>query len=210
MIYVPRVPKKCPDGIQGRHVVIPGDTMSDLADFYRIPLPSLIGANPHIANPDQIFPGDVLCVPGQVPYPCCLVLRPVENLPVGSTATATVHIDSLGGQAISVVAVLPAPAVFGEFDSYGILALIDVETQLGIQLFPNPQDPPTWSATLRLPTAISLTPETVILLRPVNLETDIPGPTILRAPLVECCPNGIPIHHPDQPKPPPRRRRRRR
>ncbi|QNO16618.1 LysM peptidoglycan-binding domain-containing protein [Alkalicella caledoniensis] len=68
-----RVPKTCPSGV--RYTVKPGDSMFFIAQRFGISLKALIGANPHIANPAEIFPGDVLCIPiksadGRVPGKC--------------------------------------------------------------------------------------------------------------------------------------------
>ncbi len=69
-----RVPVSCPPGFQGRYTVRPGDTMFFIARRFGVTLQALISANPHIPNPNLIFPGDVLCVPtvepGRVPVSC--------------------------------------------------------------------------------------------------------------------------------------------
>jgi len=67
-----RVPVSCPPGFQGRYTVQPGDTMFFIAQRFGVSLQALINANPQIPNPNQIFPGDVLCVPG-VGQPDCRV-----------------------------------------------------------------------------------------------------------------------------------------
>ncbi len=58
-----RKPLKCPEGFKGRYKVEHGDTMFEIAQRFNLPLDALINANPHIFDPDKIFPGDVLCVP---------------------------------------------------------------------------------------------------------------------------------------------------
>ena len=65
-----RVPASCPVGFQGRYTVQSGDTMFFIAQRFGVSLQALIGANPHIADPNLIFPGDVLCVPGVVAPTC--------------------------------------------------------------------------------------------------------------------------------------------
>jgi len=45
------------------HTVVPGDTMWQLAVRYHVGLTEIIGANPHIADPHWIYPGDVLTIP---------------------------------------------------------------------------------------------------------------------------------------------------
>jgi LysM repeat protein len=70
----PRIPSSCPTGFQGRYTVVSGDTMFFIAQRFGVSLDSLIAANPHITNPNMIFPGDVLCVPGEeggrIPVSC--------------------------------------------------------------------------------------------------------------------------------------------
>ena len=58
-----RIPKHCPPGFQGRYTVKPGDTMFLIAQRFGVSLQALIKANPHITDPNKIFPCDVLCVP---------------------------------------------------------------------------------------------------------------------------------------------------
>jgi LysM repeat protein len=58
-----RQPKSCPPGFSGRYTVRPGDTMFLIARRFGVSLQALISANPHITNPNLIFPCDVLCVP---------------------------------------------------------------------------------------------------------------------------------------------------
>ena len=69
-----RVPATCPPGFQDRYTVQPGDSMFLIARRFGIALAELINANPHITDPSQIFPGDVLCVPpeptGRIPAQC--------------------------------------------------------------------------------------------------------------------------------------------
>ncbi|WP_353893068.1 LysM peptidoglycan-binding domain-containing protein [Proteinivorax hydrogeniformans] len=63
----PRVPKECPPNFERRYTVQSGDTMFLIARRFGVSLQALINANPHIPNPNVIFPGDVLCVPGKPP-----------------------------------------------------------------------------------------------------------------------------------------------
>lgn len=59
-----RYPPDCPEGYKSLYFVIAGDTMSIIASRFGITEKELIAVNPHIADPDMIYPGDVLCVPG--------------------------------------------------------------------------------------------------------------------------------------------------
>ncbi len=45
------------------HTVVSGDTMWKIAVKYRVGLSEIKGANPHIANPNLIYPGQVLNIP---------------------------------------------------------------------------------------------------------------------------------------------------
>ena len=48
------------------HTVAPGDTMWKLAVKYQVGTSEIISANPQVANPDLIYPGQILYIP-QVP-----------------------------------------------------------------------------------------------------------------------------------------------
>ncbi len=58
-----RRPEVCPAGFNIRFEVAQGETMWSIARTFEVSLSDLIRANPHIENPDVLFPGDVLCVP---------------------------------------------------------------------------------------------------------------------------------------------------
>ena len=45
------------------HTVVPGDTMWKLAVKYQVGTSEIISANPQVANPDLIYPGQVLNIP---------------------------------------------------------------------------------------------------------------------------------------------------
>ena len=62
----PMVPP-CPNG--QLYTVRPGDSMFMIARQAGIPLSSLITANPQIPDPNTIYPGQQLCVPGAVVPP---------------------------------------------------------------------------------------------------------------------------------------------
>ncbi|MBE3556047.1 MAG: SafA/ExsA family spore coat assembly protein [Firmicutes bacterium] len=46
-----------------RYVIQPGDTLYAIAKRYGISLNRLIAANPQIADPNVIYPGEVICIP---------------------------------------------------------------------------------------------------------------------------------------------------
>ncbi len=59
-----RYPQDCPEGFISRYFVVSGDTMSIIAQYFGTTKEQLIAANPHIADPNILYIGDVLCVPG--------------------------------------------------------------------------------------------------------------------------------------------------
>ncbi|WP_350342866.1 LysM peptidoglycan-binding domain-containing protein [Proteinivorax tanatarense] len=58
-----RIPTTCPAGFEGRYIVKTGDSMYFIAQRCGVSVQALINANPHISNPNVIYPCDVLCVP---------------------------------------------------------------------------------------------------------------------------------------------------
>jgi len=48
-----------------RYTVIPGDNLTKISRRYGIPLADVIEANPQIADPNLIFPGDIVFIPNQ-------------------------------------------------------------------------------------------------------------------------------------------------
>lgn len=183
----PRIPDSCPEGFKGRYVVSPGDTLFNLSQIFRVRLEALYANNPHIPNPNILYPGDVLCVPSQISIPCCVELQKKTRVPFGTGAVAYANFGPRGGQSISVLATLPAPAYFGNYDIYIMTAYFKDVGGFGNQLFPTREDPPTWSSRIELPTAATLTSNVLIAIQPSNSTTGISGPVILQNTLSECC-----------------------
>ena len=175
----PRIPQSCPPGFLGRYTVLPGDTFFIIAQMFRVRIEALAVNNPHIPNPNLIFPGDVLCVPGLIPYPCCTVLQPRGRVPFGTGGVAYLNFAPRGGQAVSFMATLPQPLNFGDFDLYTGDIFIPEIGGFGNQLFPTPEDPPTWSGRVDLPTVAAVVPNSRIVIRPFNSTTGVSGPIIL-------------------------------
>lgn len=67
VIRIPTVqpPPPPPPPTGGRYVVQPGDTLAAIARRFNVRLPALIAANPQIANPNLIFPGQIINIPGR-------------------------------------------------------------------------------------------------------------------------------------------------
>jgi len=176
----PRVPQNCPPGFLGRYTVVPGDVFYLIAQMFRVRLEALAVNNPHIPNPNILFPGDVLCVPGLVPYPCCTILKPVRPVPFGTSGVASVNFAPRGGQSVNFMATLPQPTVFGNFNMYTGDIFIPGIGGFGNQLFPTPENPPTWSTRIELPTVASVVPNSIVVVRPFNSLTGLSGQPILQ------------------------------
>ena len=176
-----RVPQSCPPGFLGRYTVRPGDTFFTIAQMFRVRLEALVVNNPHISNPNFIFPGDVICVPGLIPYPCCIVLRALGGVPFGTGGVALINFAPSGGQAVTFSATLPLPSTFGNFDIYVGEILIPNIGGFGNQLFPTPEEPPTWSGRVEIPTVASIVPNSRVEIRPSNSVLGISGAVILDA-----------------------------
>lgn len=183
---IPRIPTSCPPGFQGRYTVRPGDTMWIISQMFRVRFEGLVVNNPHITDPNVIYPGDVLCIPGLVPFPCCITLREMIGVPLGTAGAAIAHIDNLGTQSVSTVATLPAPIVFGNYNFYRVSLIIPEQVVLTELLFPTPEDPPTYSATISLPTVAQITPNSRMVIQPYNTLTGRTGPVILEGRFIQC------------------------
>lgn len=56
--------------------VKPGDTLYLIGKKFGKCVQQMIEANPQLANPDLIYPGQMICVPGVHHHEYCLVLKP--------------------------------------------------------------------------------------------------------------------------------------
>ncbi|MCL7748627.1 LysM peptidoglycan-binding domain-containing protein [Halalkalibacter alkaliphilus] len=63
----PSIDVDCP--MERFHIVRPGETLYELASRFNIPLESLVAANNHVENPDQVVVGTKLCVPSPMVTP---------------------------------------------------------------------------------------------------------------------------------------------
>jgi len=185
-IYVNRIPTSCPAGFRGRYTVSPGDTMYTIAQIFRVSLDLLIRANPHISDPNLIFPGDVLCVPALITIPCCVVLKKQGRVPFGTGGVGYVNFGPQGGQVINVMATLPPPTYFGDFDIYIATAFFTDIGGFGNQMFASPENPPTWATRIELPTIVTVSSDVQIVIQPSNSITGLTGPVILFNDLKNC------------------------
>lgn len=183
---VPRIPTSCPEGFKGRYVVSPGDTLYRLSQMFRVRLEALYANNHHIPNPNILYPGDVLCVPSLIPIPCCIELEKRGLTPFGSGAIAYANFGPRGGQSISVMATLPDPSFYGNYDIYITTAFFTDIGGFGNELFPTMEDPPTWASRIELPTVVSLSSDVRITIQPSNSATGLSGPVIFENTLAGC------------------------
>ena len=79
-ICIPSAPPRCPGG---RLVVVqPGDSLFSIGQRNGVPVEAMIAANPQLADPDLILPGQVVCVP-RAPASCAgiqYVVQPGDSL----------------------------------------------------------------------------------------------------------------------------------
>ncbi|MGE5507882.1 MAG: SafA/ExsA family spore coat assembly protein [Chitinophagales bacterium] len=67
VVHIPLMPPERPPVGRFLYVVQPGDTLFEIAKRFGVDLNVLINANPQIACPDLIFPGQVIFVPHRRP-----------------------------------------------------------------------------------------------------------------------------------------------
>ncbi|MEW6447258.1 MAG: LysM peptidoglycan-binding domain-containing protein [Bacillota bacterium] len=182
------IPDTCPPGFR-RYTVMSGDTMFLIARRFGVPLDRLIAANPHIANPDLIYPGDVVCIPERgLRFPCCVVLRvphPPPEFRPDPWGAALIMQPAADQHAVSILTVgLPPPYTLGRFNIYeGVVKIPGVDS-FEFRLFPTPEKPPTRAGTLVIKPL--LTPDTEVIVRPANWKICASGPTVLAGTLEQC------------------------
>lgn len=142
--------------------------------------------NPNAAPSPAPLPPE----PRPLTFPCCVLLRKTSAVPPSApnaVGSALISVQS-GSQTVSVLAVgLPAPSVFGSFDSYEGLVFIPIIGAFGFALFPStsPFEPLTWAGSVALAQPV-LTAQTTVSIRPANSQTGVSGPDALRGTLSGC------------------------
>ncbi|MBA2132357.1 LysM peptidoglycan-binding domain-containing protein [Capillibacterium thermochitinicola] len=58
----------CPTGLT--YMVTPGETLFDIAQRLGVSVEELLFLNPQITDPNQLQPGELLCIPMPMPQPC--------------------------------------------------------------------------------------------------------------------------------------------
>ena len=181
----PRTPSECPEGFLGRYTVVPGDTFYNIARMFRVGIWQLASNNPHIIDPNILYPGDILCVPGFIYFPCCIILRSLGRVPFGTAGVCFINFAPRGGQAVNFLATLPLPEYFGDFDMYIGEIFIPGIGGFGNRLFASLEDPPNWTTRIDLPTVAYILPNSRIVIRPVNSMTSLSGPIVLQGITIE-------------------------
>lgn len=102
------------------YTVVPGDSLFTIANRFGVSLQALMAANPQITNPNLIFPGQVICIPGaQVPtVECCMLLFRTANVPIipGAEAGGVARVfqaPNHNGSVLVATIGLPQPSALG-------------------------------------------------------------------------------------------------
>ncbi len=134
-------PPSCPGGFL--YTVQRGDTLFLLAQRFGVSLSALIQANPQLADPNLIFPGQVLCIPtapdGIPTIECCMLLFRTANVPVDPDAEAAgvarIFQTAAGGNVLVSAIGLPDPAVLGGTTYVAWIRQTPTGQTIPIQLF---------------------------------------------------------------------------
>lgn len=81
----------CPAGTMP-YVIRAGDTFYAISRTFNISLDALLAANPGV-NPDRLFIGQVICIPGTAPTPPPIAVCPV--LSIGSSGPSVAQLQQL-------------------------------------------------------------------------------------------------------------------
>jgi LysM repeat protein len=180
-----RVPESCPQGFDS-YTVVTGDTMAKIAQRLSLDIGLIIANNLHIENPSVIFPGDVLCVPIPLPFPCCVVLNRI-NPALSSDALGMALAQKLtdGNHALIITAInLPVPSTLGNFDMYEGFVGIPGIGGFGFPLSLILSEVPAWTGTLRIKPLLTSGNQLYVI--PGNSQTGISGSPILEGNLEQC------------------------
>ena len=203
VICVPgAAPGPCPNGTP--YVIRAGDTFNAIAARNGTSVQALTAANPGV-NPNLLFIGQTICIPGGVAppppvfinTPCCLLLQPVlanlqavGDIPIGGVLARAVAMST---RAFTVtVSPLPQPNTFGNFDAYvAVMRMFregnpqDINT-IHIRLVPSSfgNQPVVWAGSVII-TEHPAAGETVEV-RPLNSTSGVQGAPLLRGDLGSC------------------------
>lgn len=180
---LPRIPEKCPEGFF-RYTVVKGDTIFKLSQRLGVDDGLIIANNPHIQDPALIFPGDILCLPIPITFPCRVELFPVPDTPPTQRGEVLIEQLPAGQQQATVVGRnLVPPSFFGDFDAYE--GFIEFEGIGAFGFLLTETAPGFWEGSIVIPRPLFYA-GAVVSIRPANLETGASGTSILSRNLLEC------------------------
>jgi LysM repeat protein len=111
------------------YTVQPGDTLSGIAEAFGVTLDELLAVNPQITNPDLIFVGQVINIPGEAPPPTpgfTTVTVAITDVVTGAPVPATVRFGGFAdGSVRDVIADAQGTAVFVDIP-------LDTELAIGV------------------------------------------------------------------------------
>lgn len=177
-----------------------GDTLYNIAQKYNIRLGNLIAANPQIEDPNQIFAGQVICIPTEAvaPSTCAAVLTTPDYLqPVSVRRGGVVLAQNLAGENYDLTfgaTGLPEPESLddGRFDAYVAGVGIGISTGSGRSYsavldqaaFSNQLS--TWSGTISIPENPFIVSGTRVSIMPYLRATGVRTNPLLVGMLEEC------------------------
>ncbi|HHW40984.1 MAG TPA: SafA/ExsA family spore coat assembly protein [Syntrophomonadaceae bacterium] len=128
--------------------VKPGDTLYNIAQRFGISLDAIIRANPQIPDPNLIYPGQVICVPGVYRREYCIILTPERYVHPDCGGICWIKTKDRHTEVLVLATGLPDPSTYGadcykacfEFDGriheVRMRPLWEDPVFLGIGLFP--------------------------------------------------------------------------
>lgn len=134
-ICIPGRPNlNCPGG--QIYVVRPGDNLYNIARRFNVPLETLLRANPQLVDPDNLFVGQNLCIPG-APIPQkegCLTLQ--ETTP-GREADGVVHVNYVKNSVMVAGTDLPPFSAVGGDHYVAFMQIKGTGNWARVDLLPN-------------------------------------------------------------------------
>ncbi|MFZ5641915.1 MAG: LysM peptidoglycan-binding domain-containing protein [Bacillota bacterium] len=135
------MPVNCPGG--RIYEVKSGDTLSKIARRFNTTVQAIMAANPQIKDPNVIFAGQEICIPGMqepppVPRPRCVVLHPTDITP---TSKAAVFIEPDLGSIVAILTNVPQPNILPDGEVYKLWVKRPTVTHYAVttmeEVFPN-------------------------------------------------------------------------
>lgn len=185
------MPVSCPNG--NLYTIQEGDSLWTITRKHGVSLNQLLQANPQIQNPNNLVPGQIICIPGTmsgVQLPCCLILKPTGVGSRNGSGVALIHriISPLGNETTSIDILahgLSHPSSLGNYDSYEGFAQVPNVISWRFRLYATPESDPTLAGRFDYVTA-RLTPETRVQVRLGNSASGQLGPAVLQNTLQQC------------------------